>query len=98
VLKEIELLLPFGHKNPQPIFWAGPVKVISSRVVGKDHLKLRVKEKGITFDCIAFRKAAFHPLEGKSVDILFNLGTNTWRGIESIQLVIVDLHLNQLSS
>jgi single-stranded-DNA-specific exonuclease len=97
-LKEIELLLPFGHKNPQPIFWAGPVKVISSRVVGKDHLKLRVKEKGITYDCIAFRKAAFHPLEGKSVDILFNLATNTWRGIESIQLVIVDLHLNQLSS
>ncbi len=91
VLKEVEMLLPFGHKNPQPIFWAGPLKVISSRVVGKDHLKLRIREKGITFDCIAFRKAAFHPLEGKSVDILFNLGTNTWQGIESIQLVIVDL-------
>jgi single-stranded-DNA-specific exonuclease len=94
VLKEVEMLLPFGHKNPQPIFWAGPLTVISSRVVGKDHLRLRIKEKGITFDCIAFRKAELYPLEGKSVDILFNLGTNTWQGIESIQLVIVDLRLN----
>jgi len=93
-LKEIEMLLPFGHGNPQPIFWAGPLKVISSRVVGRDHLKLKLKEKGITFDCIAFGKAASHPLEGKSVDILFHVGTNTWQGIESIQLVIVDLRLN----
>jgi len=97
-LKEVEMLLPFGHKNPQPIFWAGPLRVMSSRVVGKDHLKLRIKEKGITFDCIAFGRALFHPLQGKSVDILFHVGTNTWQGIESIQLVIVDLHLNQLSS
>ncbi len=94
VLKEIEMLPPFGYKNPPPVFWAGPLKVISSRVVGKDHLKLRVKAKGISLDCIAFGKAASHPLEGKSVDILFHLGTNTWQGIESIQLVIVDLHLN----
>jgi len=94
ILKEIELLLPFGHKNPQPIFWAGPSKVISSRVVGKDHLKLKIREKGITLDCIAFGKGEFHPLEGKSVDILFHVGTNTWQGVESIQLVIVDLRLN----
>jgi len=93
-LREIEMLLPFGHANPQPIFWSGPLKVISSRVVGNDHLKLKLREKGITFDCIAFRKAASHPLEGKSVDILFHLGTNTWQGIESIQLVIVDLQVN----
>ncbi|UCH00711.1 MAG: single-stranded-DNA-specific exonuclease RecJ [Deltaproteobacteria bacterium] len=94
VLKEIEILPPFGHKNPQPVFWAGPLKVISSRVVGGDHLKLRLKAKGISFDCIAFGRAASHPLEGKSLDILFHLGTNTWQGIESIQLVIVDLHVN----
>jgi single-stranded-DNA-specific exonuclease len=94
ILKEIEILPPFGYKNPEPIFWAGPLKVVSSKVVGKDHLKLKIKEKGITFDCIAFGKGAFHSLEGKSVDILFQIETNTWQGIESIQLVIVDLRLN----
>lgn len=94
ILKEIEKIAPFGYKNPEPIFWAGPLKVTSSKVVGKDHLKLNIKEKGITFGCIAFGKGAFHPLEGKSVDILFHIGTNTWQGIESIQLVIVDLRLN----
>jgi len=93
-LKDIEMLLPFGHKNPQPIFWAGPVKVVFSTVVGNDHLKLTIQEKGITFDCIAFGKAALHPLEGKVVNILFHVEINTWQGTESIQLVIVDLRLN----
>jgi len=94
LLKDIEMLLPFGHKNPQPIFWAGPVKVAFSTVVGKDHLKLKIKEKGISFDCIAFGKAALHPLDGKVVDILFHVEINTWQGTESIQLVIVDLRIN----
>jgi single-stranded-DNA-specific exonuclease len=94
LISELEELPPFGHQNPQPIFWAGPLEVVSSRVVGNDHLKLRIREKGLTFDCIAFGKGPLHPLEGKSVDILFNVGTNTWQGIESIQLVITDLRLN----
>jgi len=95
LLQDIEMLLPFGHKNPQPIFWAGPVKVAFSTVVGNDHLKLTIKEKGISFDCIAFGKAALHPLEGKLVDILFHVEINTWQGTESIQLVIVDLRINE---
>ncbi|MBW1715371.1 MAG: single-stranded-DNA-specific exonuclease RecJ [Deltaproteobacteria bacterium] len=94
LLRELEMLPPFGDKNPQPVFWAGPLEVVFSRVVGNDHLKLRIKEKGITFDCIAFGKGALHPLGGKSVDILFQVGTNTWQGIESIQLVIVDIQVN----
>jgi len=91
-VKEIERLLPFGQDNPQPIFWAGPFNVLFSKVVGKNHLKLRLKAKGIIFDCIAFGMADNHPMEGKSVDILFNIEINKWRGTESIQLVIIDLH------
>ena len=93
-LKDIKMLLPFGYKNPQPIFWAGPVKIVFSTVVGKGHLKLKIKEKGTTFDCIAFGKAALYPLEGKLVDILFHVEINTWQGTESIQLVIVDMRVN----
>ena len=94
VLQDLEMLLPFGHKNPRPIFWTGPVKVSFSTVVGNDHLKLIIKEKGTTFDCIAFGKAPLHPLEGKVADILFHVEINTWQGIESVQLVIVDIRLN----
>jgi len=94
VLQDIEMLLPFGHKNPQPIFWAGPVKVAFSTVVGNDHLKLKIQEKGTTFDCIAFGKATLHPLEGKVADILFHVEINTWQGAESIQLVLVDMRIN----
>ena len=94
-VQDIEMLLPFGHKNPQPIFWAGPVKVGFSTVVGNNHLKLTIQEKGITFDCIAFGQAALHPLDGKVVDIIFRIEINTWQGKDSIQLVIVDLRVNE---
>lgn len=93
LLKELEMLMPHGHSNPQPLFCAGPLEVTSSRVVGESHLRLKVRQKGITFDCIAFGKAQFHPLDGKSVDILFHMGTNTWQGIESIQLTVVDMNV-----
>lgn len=93
LLKELEMLMPYGSRNPQPLFCAGPVEVVSSRVVGNSHLRLKVRQRGITFDCIAFGKAPFHPLAGASVDILFHAGTNTWQGIESIQLTVVDLRV-----
>jgi len=94
LMRELEMLPPFGCQNPQPIFWAGPLTVISSKVVGNDHLKLRLKQQGIVFDSIAFGKGALHPLKGEAVDALFHVETNTWRGMESIQLVIVDLRIN----
>ena len=94
LMRELEMLPPFGCQNPQPIFWAGPLDVISSKVVGNDHLKLRLKQRGIMFESIAFGKGALHPLQGKSVDALFHVETNTWQGMESIQLVIVDLQVN----
>ena len=94
LLKELEMLMPHGYRNPQPLFCAGPLDVVSSRVVGNSHLRLKVRQRGITFDCIAFGKAQFHPLDGKSVDILFHIGTNTWQGIESIQLTVVDLKVS----
>ena len=93
VLRDIEMLVPFGHKNPRPIFWVGPVQVVFSTVVGNDHLKFMIKEKGITFDCIAFGRASLYPLEGKIVDILFHVEINTWQGTKSIQLVIVDIRI-----
>jgi single-stranded-DNA-specific exonuclease len=96
-MKELEMLPPFGCRNPQPIFSAGPLEVISSKAVGNDHLKLRLKQRGIVFDSIAFGRGELHSLQGESVDVLFRVGTNTWQGMESIQLVIVDLRINQRS-
>jgi len=91
LLKELELFMPCGYANPQPLFCSRPVEVTSSRVVGESHLRLKVRQGGVSFDCIAFRKAMFHPLDGRSVELLFHIGTNTWQGRESIQLTVVDM-------
>jgi single-stranded-DNA-specific exonuclease len=96
LMRELEMLPPFGCQNPQPIFWAGPLEVLSSKVVGNDHLKLRLKQRGIVFDSIAFGRGDLNSLQGESVDALFHVETNTWQGMESIQLVIVDLRINPM--
>jgi single-stranded-DNA-specific exonuclease len=95
-MRELEMLPPFGCQNPQPIFWAGPLDVISCKVVGNGHLKMRLKQRGIVFDSIAFGRGDLNSLQGESVDALFHVGTNTWQGMESIQLVIVDLRINPM--
>lgn len=95
IVKDIDMLLPFGHKNPQPVFRAGPLTVVSSTIVGNNHLRLTVKENETVFECIAFRRAALHPLQGSVVDILFHIEVNTWQGNDSIQLVIVDIRIDE---
>jgi single-stranded-DNA-specific exonuclease len=94
LLNELEMLMPYGYANPQPLFCAGPLEVVSSRVVGESHLRMKVRQRGIIFDCIAFGKAQLHPLDGRSVELLFQAGTNTWQGIESLQLTVVDIKVS----
>jgi single-stranded-DNA-specific exonuclease len=94
LLNELALLMPYGYSNPQPLFCAGPLEVVSSRVVGERHLRMKVRQRGIIFDCIAFGKAQFHPLNGRSVELLFHAGADTWQGRESIQLTVVDIRLS----
>ena len=49
VMGEIEALSPFGPSNPEPVFTSSEIKFFSSMVVGKNHLKLRIKEKRTFF-------------------------------------------------
>lgn len=94
LLSDLAMLVPYGYSNPEPLFYAGPLEVVSSRVVGDSHLKMKVRQKGIIFDCIAFGRAQLHPLNGKTVQLLFHAGTNTWQGRESIELTMVDIKMN----
>ncbi len=45
LLKELELLQPFGMGNPEPLFVSPPVLVKDYRVFGKDHVKLTLAEQ-----------------------------------------------------
>lgn len=88
---------PVGHKNPEPLFLMHGLKVIEKRVVGQEgaHLKLRLSARDLTFDAIAFRMGLFAEEIGETVDVVFHLEINAWRGRKSVQLRVVDLRQSQ---
>jgi single-stranded-DNA-specific exonuclease len=59
LIREMEQLAPFGHGNPEPRFGARGLDVVSSRIVGQDHLKLLLRQqRGAVFGAIAFKRGA----------------------------------------
>lgn len=87
-IKEIQMLGPFGSGNPEPLFLAGALNVLESRVVGERHLKLRVGRNGKELEAIAFDQGDLHPLTGERVRAVYHPRINRWKGVESLQLNI----------
>ncbi|MBW1804211.1 MAG: single-stranded-DNA-specific exonuclease RecJ [Deltaproteobacteria bacterium] len=92
-VRQIGALSPFGRGNPEPLFYAGHVNVVGSRVVGENHLKLRVTQGSHGFDCIGFGLGAAHPLNGKDINMVYIPEINKWQGRERVQLRIIDLEV-----
>ena len=68
--------------------WSGDFSVVEQRVVGENHLKLRVRPAGggNIVDAIAFNQAG--PAYRGNVQLAFRLDVNEYRGIENPQLVV----------
>jgi len=77
---------PWGSGFPEPV-WSGDFEVVEQRVVGENHLKLRVRSPaGGIVDAIAFNQAG--PAYRGRVQLAFRLDVNEYRGIENPQLVV----------
>ncbi len=90
LMEELSLLAPFGLSNPKPIFCSRELKVMESKIVGEDNLKLRVEED-LIYDAIGFHMGHLHPLESKRIRIAFVPQINEWQGVKNIQLELRDI-------
>lgn len=91
---EIYLLEPFGTSNPTPAFVLEGASVTRITPIGAGkHTKLSLECDGMPFTALAFGRSPFELdlYEGDTVDILFNLDINEYRGTKSTQLLIKDL-------
>lgn len=86
---------PFGPNNMRPVFLTRDLQVIGNpRVVGKNHLKFRVRQSDRVFDAIGFDLGElFYRLSpGESnLDMVFVIEENVWNGQAKIQLRVKDL-------
>ena len=94
LVRTLQLLEPFGHGNPSPLFWGKKWLLEKRREVGKDrqHLQLGVQKKGMSFAGISFNgKTRLPPLTlQREIDLAFSVSFDLWRGNETLQLEILD--------
>ncbi len=95
LIRMLSLLAPFGPRNSRPSFVSYNAQLASPpRIVGNNHLKLRVKQNGVVLDAIAFNRGAEAAgIQAKGeVDIVYNIEQSTYLDRTRIQLKIKDLH------
>ena len=93
-IAQLELLAPFGSRNPEPLLFARNVKASSLIIVGNNHLKMWVNNNGPSFDCIWFNMGKhLNALNGSNFDIVFTPQINNWNGSPDIQLKIKDVNI-----
>ena len=90
-------LEPTGYANATPIFLSRGVKAAFPRAVGQNgaHLQLRLaspySEGHENLPAIAFRQGAWANCLPESVDAVYTIGINEWRGRRDLQLIVQDL-------
>ena len=95
--EELSLLEPFGKGNTKPVFAARNVRVLESRILGKNQNVLRMKlvdESGMPRDGIFFSGCMQQVLEDlqerQTVHMLYYPEVNEFRGERNLQLRILN--------
>ena len=88
-LKNAQLLCssaPWGQGFEEPIFY-GDFEILEQRIVGEKHLKCTLKliDASAIFEGIAFFQ---EKLNDSKVKVAYRLSVNSFRGTESLQLMI----------
>ncbi len=90
LLDEMSRLAPFGCENPAPLLMTRGLQVEEMRAVGANgaHLKLTLRQGGIVIGAIAFSMGNLASRLPQTVDAVYSLGRNTFRGVTSLQLEV----------
>lgn len=94
LIRELEMLEPFGQGNEKPQFAQKGIHIRSARVIGKNRNAVKlsmVTPRGVSVDGIAFTDGdAFIKEMGmrREMDVIYYPGINEYNGRRSIQMVI----------
>ncbi|TET24517.1 MAG: single-stranded-DNA-specific exonuclease RecJ [Candidatus Cloacimonadota bacterium] len=95
LLDELKLFEPFGVDNEKPVFRTSSVDFVGyPRIVGKKHLKTRVRKGKMIFEAIGFGQGALvKEIEiGRNIyTIDYKIEKNVYKGKKSIQLHLVHI-------
>lgn len=92
LVDELQALEPFGPGNSEPLFTAGDIHVLSSKIVGKNHRKMLLKQgpgsPHSAMNAIHFNIDPREPVPKHFEQIAFRLRWNEWNGNKIPQIII----------
>src|SRR4030066_1177604 len=83
LLKEMALLPPYGVSNPEPVIVSRGLRLTESRLVGKDHLREKLRRGRTFWDGIGFSMAsAYNDIikSDREIDVAYTPELNLWQG------------------
>jgi len=94
IIREFEILEPFGVGNPEPLFYTRNLKLKGQpQVLGRETIKFWVSDGRITTEAIGFGMASFREsfVEAESFDLVYSPKLDTWQGEGTVLLEVEDV-------
>lgn len=98
LIKDLDLLEPFGNGNSKPIFAQKNVRILSHKSIGKtgQYKKLVLQDQqGFKIDALYFGDVdkfdEVYAAKGGLMDVLYYPQINEFRGVASLQIVVTDI-------
>ena len=84
LIKELSMLEPLGYGNAEPFLGSRRLEVVNPRIVGNNHLKMRLKQGSQSIDSIGFDMGDPNP--PAIIDAVFTPTVNEYNGNSYLQL------------
>lgn len=90
---DLKRMEPFGEGNPCPLFMMRGLEAAGvPRIVGRDHLRTRLRSRSRSFDAIGFSLGHLKEyVDAGPVDVLFRPRENNYNGMVSLEMELVDV-------
>ncbi|WP_459128889.1 single-stranded-DNA-specific exonuclease RecJ [Guggenheimella bovis] len=94
LLNELDLLMPFGEGNPEPLFRLDGLTLESIKRMGKENqfARLTFRKEARSLEFLLFQKPFIEFKEGVEYDLLFRVQRNEFLGVVRLQLLLEDAH------
>ena len=88
----IQALAPFGEENPLPLFLSPRVQVADVRTMGGkgEHLRLKLRDQGVTWDAVAFRQDLSTLSGVREIDVVYTIGLDRWGREPTLRLTVME--------
>jgi single-stranded-DNA-specific exonuclease len=93
LMRELEVMQPFGVGNPEPVFTTVNAEICERKVFSAG-VRFRLRQAGKLVSGVIFGVGDEYPGQpGESIDVAYRLAENEWNGNTSVELKIADMRL-----